>query len=81
MTHKSREKIKKFNVLECWMFFLRAEGFFCNLDILFGGLGIGNWEYFIQKNLMFFFSSKFFSILCHHNPGSGLDPDPDRYSA
>jgi hypothetical protein len=30
---------------------LRAEGFFCNLDILYGGLGIG----VIKKNLNFFF--------------------------
>jgi hypothetical protein len=28
------KKIKKFH-------FLRAEGFFCNLDVLYGGLGIG----------------------------------------
>ncbi len=37
MTHKSR-KIKKFHVLKCCSL-LRAEGFFCNLDGLFGGLG------------------------------------------
>ncbi len=81
MTHESRKKIKKFNVLECWMFFLRAEGFFCNLDVLYGGLGIGKLEFLIQKNLMFFFNCKFFSIFGHHNPGYGLDPDPDRCSA
>jgi hypothetical protein len=37
MTHKSRNKI---HVLKWWMFSLRTEGF-CNLDILYGGLGIG----------------------------------------
>jgi hypothetical protein len=36
MTHKSRQKIKKFR---CSL--LRAEGFFCNLDVLYGGPGIG----------------------------------------
>ncbi len=35
------EKNLKFHVLKCWMFSLRAEGFFCNLDVLYGGLGIG----------------------------------------
>ncbi len=25
---------------KCWMFFLNAEGFFFNLDIVYGGLGI-----------------------------------------
>jgi hypothetical protein len=36
MTHKSRKKIMKFHVLSsngCSL--LRAEGFFCNLDVLF----------------------------------------------
>jgi hypothetical protein len=32
------EKLKIFHVLECWM--LRSEGFFCNLDVLYGGLGM-----------------------------------------
>jgi hypothetical protein len=26
---------------------LRAEGFFCNLDILYGGLGIGKLQFLI----------------------------------
>jgi hypothetical protein len=34
------EKIKKFHVLKSWMFFLRAEVFFCNLDVLYGSLKI-----------------------------------------
>ena len=36
------QKLKKISfILKCWMSLLRAEGFFCNLDVLYGGLGIG----------------------------------------
>ncbi len=35
------EKIKKFHVWNAGCSLLRAEGFFCNLDVLYGGLGIG----------------------------------------
>ena len=50
MTHKSRKKFVKVHVLKCWKaFFLRAEGSFCNLDILYGGLGIGKLQFLIQN--------------------------------
>jgi hypothetical protein len=70
------EKVKKFHVLKCW----KAEGFSCSLDVLYGGLGISKLQFLIQKmkknvQLLFFFN--FWSS----NPGSGMDPDPDRYSA
>jgi hypothetical protein len=62
---------------------LRAEGFFCNLDILFGGLGIGKLQFLIKKKFNFFFSYKFFSIFGHQTPWiridiqpKMLDPDP-----
>jgi hypothetical protein len=52
---------------------LRAEGFFCNLDILYGGLGIGK-LHFLKKKKIIFFSAviflKFLAIIA-------LDPDPD----
>jgi hypothetical protein len=39
---QSGQWIKKFRVLKCFgCSLLGAEGFFCNLDVLFGGLGIG----------------------------------------
>ncbi len=50
---------------------LRAEGFFCNLDILYGGLGIGKLQFFIQKKFNFFFSCNFFQFLVI----KALDPD------
>jgi hypothetical protein len=46
------EKIKKiscFEVLESWRLLL-----FCNLDVLYGGLGIGKLQFLIQKKLNFF---------------------------
>ncbi len=51
---------------------MRAEGFFCNLDVLYEGLGIGkNCSYWSQKNLIFsavIFLYKFLVI-------KPLDPD------
>jgi hypothetical protein len=61
MTHKSR-KIKKFHC-SAERSFLRAEGFFCNLEVLYGGL----------KKVQFFSAVKlgYVSIFDHQNPGSG----------
>ncbi len=39
---------------------LWAGGFFCNLDILYGGLGIGKLQFLIKKKIIFFFSCYFF---------------------
>jgi len=36
---------------------------FCNLDILYGGLGIGKLQFFIKKNLIFFSAVFFFQFL------------------
>jgi hypothetical protein len=40
-THKSRKNLRNFMFLSAECSFLRAEGFFCNLDVLYGGIGIG----------------------------------------
>jgi hypothetical protein len=53
---------------------LRAEGFFCNLNILYGGLGIGKLQFLIKKKIKFFFSCNFFSPFLVIK---ALDPDPD----
>ncbi len=50
--------------------FLRAEGFFCSLDVLYWGLGIGKWQFFYLKKIIFW-SCKFFPIFVHQSPGSG----------
>jgi hypothetical protein len=65
MTHKSRKKCVKVHVLSVGWSLLRAEGFFCNLDILYGGLGIGKLQFLIKKNLNFFSVVIFFSIFGH----------------
>ncbi len=41
ITQKSRKKLRNFMFWSAGCSLLRAEGFFCNLDILYGGLGIG----------------------------------------
>ena len=50
---------------------LRAEDFFYNLDILYGGLGIGKLQFLIKKKFNFFFSCFFFQFLVI----KALDPD------
>jgi hypothetical protein len=62
MTHKSRKK-SCFEVLDG--LFCEAGGFFCNLDILYGGLGIGKLQFLIKKKFTLFFSCNFFSIFGH----------------
>jgi hypothetical protein len=55
---------------------LRAEGFSCSLDVLYGYLGARDKkiEIFDKKYKIIFFSSKFFKFLV-------IKPlDPDRYS-
>ncbi len=48
-THKNREKVNKFHFLNTGCSLLRAEGFSCGLDILYGGLGISKLHFFYQK--------------------------------
>jgi hypothetical protein len=70
MTRKHRKRliIFLFCSADCWMLsFLKAEGFFCSLDI-------SKLQFFIQKNFHLYFFSLVFG---HQNPGSGLDPYPD----
>ncbi len=39
---------------------MRAEGFFCNLDILYRGLGIAKLQFLIKKKFTFFSAVIFF---------------------
>ncbi len=50
--------------------FLRAEGFFCNLDVLYGGLGTGYLGFFLCRKF-FFPAVNFFNFLLIKT----LDPD------
>ncbi len=52
---------------------LRAVGFsctYCSLVVLYRGLEISKLQFLIKKNIIFFFSFKFFKIFCLQNPGS-----------
>ncbi len=55
---------------------MRAEDFFYNLDILYGGLGIGKLQFLIKKKKKISVVI-FFLIFGHLSPGSVLDLDPD----
>ncbi len=46
MTHKNRKNLE----ISC----LEAEGFFCSLDVLYGGRGIGKSQFFSKKYYFFF---------------------------
>ncbi len=50
---------------------LWAAGFFCNLDIVYGGLGIGKLQFLIKKKFNFFQLLFFFEFLVI----KALDPD------
>jgi hypothetical protein len=41
---------------------LRAEGFSCSLDILYGGRGISKWQFLIKRILDFFSAELFFAM-------------------
>jgi hypothetical protein len=62
-----RQKVNKFHYAGCSV--LKAEGFSCILDVLYGGLGISRLQYFIKKTMknFLFFSP---SIFGYQRPGS-----------
>jgi hypothetical protein len=76
MTHKSRKKYKNFMFSSVKWPLLRSEGFFSNLDVLYGGLGIGKLYFLIIKKIYIFFSCNFFLKFLVIKA-----LDPDRYSA
>jgi hypothetical protein len=49
MTHKNREKSRIFMFLSTECSLLRAEGFSCNLGVLYGGLGTSKLQYLMKK--------------------------------
>jgi hypothetical protein len=42
--------MKNLYVLHCWTLSI-AEGFSCSLDVLYGGVGISELQFLIQKNI------------------------------
>ncbi len=54
MTHKNRrKKIEISCFCSAGYSLLRAEGFFCSLDVLYGGLGIGKLQFCIKRRRNF----------------------------
>jgi hypothetical protein len=51
------EKVNKYYFLKCLMSLLRAEGFSCSLDVLYGGLGISELQF-----QLYFFLLKFLFV-------------------
>jgi hypothetical protein len=49
ITHKNRKKLRNFMFLSARCSLLRAEGFSCSLDVLYGGLGISKLQILIKK--------------------------------
>jgi hypothetical protein len=49
MTHKKRKKSRIFMFLSTGCSLLRAEGFSCSLGVLYEGLGISKFKFFINK--------------------------------
>ncbi len=66
------QKEKKFMFCSVGWPLLWAAGFFCNLDTLYGGLGIGKLRFLIIKKIEFFSTVIFFKFLVI----KALDPDP-----
>ncbi len=83
MTHKNRKKARIFMFSCTGCSLLRAEGFFCNLGVLYGGLGISKLQFLIKK-IKIKFPAINFSNFRSSNPGSGSgirirNPDPQLY--
>ncbi len=81
---KNRAKLKKFIFWSAGCSFLRAEGFFFSLEVLYGVLGISNLQFLIKKRRKKFnctflnLSSKPWIRIPYPDPDSleMLDPDP-----
>jgi hypothetical protein len=75
-------KIENFTVSSAGCSLLRAEGFSCSLDFLYGGLGISKFQFLIKKRNKEKFSCLFSSYFWSSKPmdlypDSLKMPDPD----
>ncbi len=70
MTHKNRKKSRIFMFLSTGCSLLRAEGLYCSLGVLYGGVGISKLQFLIKK-IEVKFPDIHFSILGYQT----LDPD------
>jgi hypothetical protein len=75
MTHKNIKKSRIFMLISTGCTLLRAEGFSCSLDVLYGGRGISKLQFLIKEIEIKFPAINFFPILGHQTP------DPESGSA
>jgi hypothetical protein len=68
-------KVQNFQVLKCW------EGFSCSLGVLYGGLGIGKWQFLIKNIKIKFPVVNFFQFQVINSWIRIRDPDPESGSA
>jgi hypothetical protein len=84
-THKNRKKLSNLMFWSVGCYLLRGEGFFCSLDVLYGGLGIGKLQFssfLVIKTI----NLDWIRIRTGSWSGSGsvfclkywMDPDPDQ---
>ncbi len=68
------EKLRNFMFWSAGCSLLRAEGFFCSLEVLSGGLRDRylNCSFWSKDFIFIFYGCKFFPIFIHQNPGSGF---------
>jgi hypothetical protein len=62
MTHKNRKKSRIYIFLSTGCSLLRAEGFSCSLNVLYGGLGISKLLFLINKIKIKFPARNFFQF-------------------
>jgi hypothetical protein len=62
MTHKNRKKYRLFMFRSAGCSLLRAEGFSCNLGVLYRGLGISKWQFLIKIIKIKFPAVNFFNL-------------------
>ncbi len=74
MTDKNRKKYRIFMFWSAGCSLWRAEGVFCSLGVLYGGLGKSKLQFLIKKIKNKISSCKFFPILGHQT--WIRDPDP-----
>ncbi len=56
---QKKKKLRNFMFWSAGCSLLRAVGFFCNLDVLYGGQGVGKFLVFFQKSLIIFSALQF----------------------
>ncbi len=81
MTYKNRKKYRIFMFWSAGCSLLRAEGFFCSVGVLYGGLGISKLQFLIKKIKIKISSCNFFLNFRPSNTDLVRDQDAESGSA